>query len=241
MIAVLCSVYQVHCHYHLALVAGRMFLLLGVSGNFWLNADVMISSIWILCSIFNDCWVLFWQAFVYLSLVWSFWGLFLSFVREGSWCDLGLTLRWGPSRVSVEPLNEQRVLCSLAVGALNAPGLWAPRFPYSDTPPTQERLQGPVMVSGALFLCIPLLSGTLLCSLQTPQAPWTLASVSSTQPDGHSSWVPPTVTVGRCARREVRAVALAPLPSSRVTVLRSCCPVPVTGIVSFVLPGFPVG
>lgn len=69
MIAVLCSVYQVHWRYHLGLVAGHMFLPLGVSGNFCFNADAMISSVWTLWSVFSDRWVSFWQAFVNLSLV----------------------------------------------------------------------------------------------------------------------------------------------------------------------------
>lgn len=69
MIAVLCSVYQVRCRYHLGLVAGHTFLPLGVSGNFCLNADVTISSVWTLWSVFSNRGVSFWQAFVNLSLV----------------------------------------------------------------------------------------------------------------------------------------------------------------------------
>ena len=103
--------------------------------------------------------------------------------QEWSQCGLDLTLRRALLGLS-EPLNEQRVPSPLGSQAL--PGSSTEFRPHTLLPHDSRR---------ASFLHVSLLSGTLLCSLQTPRLLelWPL----SLQLSGLSSWVPPSVTPGR--------------------------------------------
>lgn len=101
------------------------------------------------------------------DLVWSFWGLFSRFVREGSrWC-LVLILRGPSGSLGWIPWmhSECRVLSAPATRDLNTPSPWERQEPFSSH------------VGRASWV-------SLLRGLQLPQALWTLTSVCPTQQDG---------------------------------------------------------
>lgn len=172
------------------LVVGLIFLLLFKFSNLWLDAgdcDYCIEPLLLPLRLLN-----FISASDYVSYrsVWSFWGLFSSFVRVSRVAFTGtiLALLLGVTLLGslLSPLIVHWSLPTLAVQMLKSP-----RFAYSLPSLVEfypmlwnvifsQRLQILSMqVSGALFLYSFLLCWTLPCKFQLPQLSQILIAVSS--------------------------------------------------------------